>query len=79
MESKSKNRAERVRAPVGLASSLSPQISPKRTLWSGGASFDTRTGARSSGSARFHLTIIAQSWSFALRFMGTQSELVPAE
>jgi hypothetical protein len=35
-----------------------------------GASFDTRTGARSSGSARFHLTIIAQSWSFALRFLG---------
>jgi hypothetical protein len=27
--------------------------------------------------ARFHLTIIAQSWSFALRFMRIHSDLVP--
>jgi hypothetical protein len=42
-----------------------------------GASFDTRTGARNSGSARFHLTIIAQSWSFALRFTARARFHVP--
>jgi hypothetical protein len=43
-----------------------------------GSLFDlSRAGARSSSSARFHLTIIAQSWSFALRFMRMHSALVP--